>query len=372
MSATYTKKELPDSQVEVYGVMPYEDLLAFEAKALEKLAKEIEVDGFRRGQVPVSMARQYIQDLHLLEAMAEEALMKEYGDIIRTHMPDALTQPSVSIVKIARENPLEFKLNATVMPQITLPDYKKIAKEENTKKETVTITDEDVQKSLEELRTMRAKQNKNKDTHLHTHEDGSVHVEDGEHNGTNKNHNEVPSVEIKDEDLPELNDEFAQSFGEQFKTLDDLKSKIRENMQKEKDLMATDKVRTTIAEKIVEEMTVALPPVLIDSEIEKMMYRMESDLSNSGMKLDDYFKMINKTVDDIKLEWRPAAEKRVKLELALEEISKKESIMPDQETVNKEVEVLKNMYKDVDEMRARVYVESQLKTEKVFEFIDAQ
>lgn len=363
MSATYTKKELPDSQVEVYGVMPYEDLLAFEAKALEKLAKEIEIDGFRRGQVPVSMARQYIQDLHLLEAMAEEALMKEYGDIIRTHIPDALTQPSVSIVKIARDNPLEFKLNATVMPQITLPDYKKIAKEENTKKEKPEVTDEDVQKSLEELRTMRAKQNKNKDAELHTHEDGSVHDE---------NHNEVPSAEIKDEDLPELNDEFAQSFGEQFKTLDDLKSKIRENMQKEKDLMATDKVRTTIAEKIVEEMTVALPPVLIDSEIEKMMYRMESDLSNSGMKLEDYFKMINKTVDEIKAEWRPAAEKRVKLELALEEISKKESILPDAETVNKEVEMIKNMYKDVDEMRARVYVESQLKTEKVFEFIDAQ
>lgn len=355
MSATYTKKELENSRVEISGVIPYEEVVIHEEIALARLAKELEVDGFRKGQVPASSARQYIKDIALLEAMAEEALMKEYGDIITTHAPDAIGRPEINITKIARDNPMEFKVTVTVMPKITLPDYKKIAKAENKNKVETVVTEEEVEKSLAELQKMRAGGGK-----THTHEDGSVHDE---------NHNDVKEEDLK---LPELNDEFAQSFGDSFKTLDDLKTKIRENMLKEKAMMDSDKIRLTIGEKIIDEMKVTIPDLLIDGEIERMAYRMESDLANSGMNLDEYSKMIGKTMDDIKVEWRPSAEKRVKLQLALDEISKVENLTPDAEQVNKEVEQLKQMYKDIDPLRAKMYVESQLKNEKTFEFLDAQ
>ncbi len=358
MSAKYTKKELENSRVEISGTIPYEDLVIHEEIALARLAKEIEIDGFRKGQVPPATARQYLQDMAILEAMAEEALMKEYGDIITNHAPDAIGRPDINITKIARDNPMEFKMTVTVMPKIKLSDYKKIAKTENKNKQTVAVTDEEVEKSLSELQKMRAGGPK-----THTHEDGSVHDE---------NHNEISPEADKDLKLPELNDEFAQSFGDSFKTLEDLKNKIRENMQKEKEMIESDKVRMAIGERIIDEMQTSIPDLLIDGEIERMAYRMESDLANSGMNLDEYAKMIGKSMDDIKAEWRPSAEKRVKLQLALDEIAKLENIVPDQEQVEKEVEQLKAMYKDLDPLRAKLYVESQLKNEKTFEFLDNQ
>lgn len=369
MSAKYTKKELENSRVEVSGVIPFEDLIIHEEIALARLSKELAVDGFRKGQVPAATARQYIQDMAILEAMAEEALMKEYGDIINTHAPNAIGRPEINITKIGRGNPMEFKMTMTVVPEIKLPDYKKIAKEENKNKQKALLSDEEVEKSLVELQKMRAGAG-----NTHTHEDGTVHDED--HNEVIEEAHPSPTLPLAGEGiedrLPELNDEFAQSFGDSFKTMDDLKEKIRENMMKEKEMIESDKVRMAIGDKIISEIKISLPDMLIDGEIERMLYRMESDIANSGMTLEDYTKMIGKTLDELKAEWRPSAEKRVKLQMALDEIAKIEKLEADKERVEKEVEQLKNMYKDLDPLRAKLYVEGQLKNEKTFEFLDAQ
>ncbi len=358
---SYTKKDLGKGQIEFTGTIPYEEFVIHETAALERIAKTLEVDGFRKGSVPPSVARQHIQDLALLEAMAEEALMKAYGDIITNHAQDAIGRPDIQITKIARDNPLEFKVTVTVMPEIKLPDYKKIAKTENKEKKEVVVTDEDVEKSVKELQKLRAGGKK-----LHTHDDGSVH--DDQHNAVSeeeaKANEELP--------LPELNDEFAQSFGEQFKTMEDLKTKVRENMLMEKKIIEEDKIRAKIAEKIVEGVVIDLPDMLINGEIERMAYQMESDLANSGLNLEDYAKNIGKSLDEIKAEWRPSAEKRVKLQLSIDEIAKVEDIKPEPEKVELEVKQLKAYYKDVDELRAKIYVESQLKNEKVFAFLSEQ
>lgn len=361
MAVSLNKKDLGNSQVEFTGVIPYEEFVIYEEAALARLAKTLEVDGFRKGTVPPSVARTYIQDLALLEAMAEEALMKAYGDIITTHAPNAIGRPDIRITKIARDNPLEFTVNVTVMPELKLPDYKKIAKEENKNKKEVAVTDEDVEKSLAELQKLRAGGKK-----IHTHDDGSVH--DDEHNPVSED--EVK--EIEQAPVPELNDEFAQSFGDAFKTMDDLKTKIRENMLMEKKVIEEDRIRAGMAEKIVEGVKVDLPTLLIDGEIERMAYQMESDLASSGLSLEDYAKNIGKTLEEIKADWRPSAEKRVKLQLSIDEIAKKEEIKADPAKVEMEVTQLKAMYKDVDQARAKIYVESQLTNEAVFKFLSEQ
>lgn len=362
MSITYTKKELSENQLEFVGVLPYEEFLAHEQNALEKISKTLEIDGFRKGAVPVSVAKQHIQDLVLLEAMAEEALMKAYGDIITTHAPNAIGRPEITITKIARDNPLEFKVVVSVLPEIKLPDYKKIAKEENeinNKAEEIVITDEEIDKSLDELRKLRTKMNKNKE---------AENVVEGE----SKEDGEVKEEDQKDETLPELNDEFAKSFGEEFKTLGDLKDKIRQNMFLEKKLIKDDKVRVKIAEKIIEGVQISLPEIIIEAELERMKHQMESELVQGGLNFEDYLKNLGKTLEDIKTEWRPSAEKRVKLQLALDEIAKLEDIKPNEDKINLEVAQLKAYYKDIDESRAKIYVESQLKNEAVFAFLNQQ
>lgn len=361
MPLSITKKDLGNSQVQFTGVLPYEEFIQHEEAALLRLAKTLEVDGFRKGTVPPTIARNHIQDLVLLEAMAEEALMKAYGDIIANHAPNAIGRPDIRITKIARDNPLEFTVEVTLLPEVALPDYKKIAKENNKDKKEVSVTDEEVAKSLAELQKLRARKNE-----THTHEDGSVH-EGPAHDGE-----EHVEGALEDEPLPELSDEFAQSFGDQFKTIDDLKDKIRENMLMEKRVIEDDRIRAGIAEKIVEGVKIDLPTMLIDAEIERMAYQMESDLASSGLSMIDYAKNIGKTVEDIKKEWRPSAEKRVKLQLAIDEIAKKEDIKADPAKVEMEVAQIKAMYKDVDPMRAQIYVEGQLKNEAVFKFLGEQ
>ncbi len=356
---SYTKKDLGKGEIEFTGSVPFADFAMHEEVALARIAKTLEVDGFRKGNVPPSVARQHINDLALLEAMAEEALMKAYGDIITNHAPNAIGRPDIRITKIARDNPLEFTIKVTVMPEIKLPDYKKIAKEENKEKKDSTVSDEDVEKSIEELRKLRARSSMS-----HTHDDGSVH-EGPEHD----EHGNEAAVTAP---LPELNDEFAQSFGEQFKTVEDLRAKVRENMLMEKNLIESDKIRVKIAERITEGAKVELPDMLIDGEIERMAYQMESDLANSGLTLEDYAKNIGKSLEDLKKEWRPSAEKRVIMQLALDEIANKEDLKPEKEKVDLEVAQLKAMYKDVDELRAKIYVESQLKNEKVFQWLGEQ
>ncbi len=360
MSAQYTKKDLENSQIEITGVLPYEDFITHEIAALERIAKTLKIDGFREGSVPPHIAKQHIQDLALLEAMAEEAMMKAYGDILTTYAPDAIGRPDIRITKIARDNPLEFKVTVTVMPEVKLPDYKKIAKEECKDKKEVSLTEEEVDKSVEELRKLRARSSMS-----HTHDDGTVHEgPDHDAEGKEKEH-ELP-------ELPELNDEFAQSFGDQFKTMDDLRSKVRENMLMEKKIIEEDKIRVKIAERITDDTKVKLPDMLIDGEVERMAYQMESDLANSGLTLEDYAKNIGKTLEDLKKDWRPNAEKRVIMQLVLDEIAKKEDLKPEKEKVDLEVAQLKAHYKDIDENRARIYVESQLKNEQVFKWLIEQ
>jgi trigger factor len=127
-----------------------------------------------------------------------------------------------------------------------------------------------------------------------------------------------------------------------------------------------------IIEKVVADTKVEVPEILIASEIQKMMYKLEADITNMGFKMEDYLKQINKTPEDISVEWRPDAEKRAKLELIIHNISVAENLKPTDEEVEKEADMITKMYKDADPVRARAYVEQILTNEKVFAFLSSQ
>ncbi len=169
----------------------------------------------------------------------------------------------------------------------------------------------------------------------------------------------------------EVNDEFAQSFGG-FKTLEEFKSKIKENIGLEKAQASKEKKRVKIIEALLEKTEADVPRLLIDAELDKIFARLESDLSNMGITLDTYFGQIKKSKDDLKGEWETDATKRAKLELALHAISEKENMKPTDEEVETEVKHVLEHYKGADENRARAYVYEILTNEKVFAFLESQ
>jgi trigger factor len=353
----------PQSQVKITGEIPYEILEEERSAAIKNLGKNVELDGFRKGHVPESVLVKHIGEINILTEMAERSISHMYPHILEEHKIEAIGYPKIEITKIAPENPLGFTALVAVIPPVTLPDYMSIAETVNSNKESEELTDEDLTKKIDEiLRQKIAYERMQKKA-------AAVPAEEGD----------LPTPETVEEKegeivVPELTDELAKTLGQpgQFETVDDFKAKLREHLEIEKKRDVGTAHRAKLTDAIIDVSTIELPQVLIDSELQQMFGHMEEDLKRSNLKMEDYLKHIKKTEEDLKTEWTPAAEKRAKLQLTLNEIAKKEKVTADKELVEKQVAELKEQYKDADEVRVRTYVESILTNEAVLKMLESK
>ncbi len=340
-----------DSTIDIKVSIPWEMLVEEKPHALAELGQNVEVDGFRKGNAPKELVEKNIKPAILLEVMAEYAVNKAYINILESDKIDAIGRPEVFFTKIAEGNTLECTIKTSVLPVFELPKYKVLAKEIK-KEDAIKTTDEELEKTMQELREMRAHQK------LHTP------VEEGGHGHDHDDHSHAP---IEEKDLPEVNEEFAKSFG--FDTVEKLKEKIAENMEKEKENRAHEKFRIEIMEKLVSNTEMAIPPVLIESETDMLIERMKHDISQMGLSFDDYMKHLAKDEETMREEFKKDAEKRIKSKLIIDRIAKEEKITPEQEEVDAKVGEIMKQYADADKFRAEAYVTELLTTEKVFEFL---
>lgn len=383
------------SQVKISGEIPFAELEKERSAAIKTLGKNVKVDGFREGHVPENLLVERIGEMGILGEMAERALAKVYPVVLKENKIDAIGYPQIQITKIAADNPLGFTATVAVVPEITLPDYKTIASEQNKDSESVEVTDEDVEKQIKDIQRQKiayerlqqkavakaeAEANKKdmgdvtelptpeseaaKETETHTHADGTVH--------------EGPAhpepEEVDDKDIPELTDDYVKTLGQpgQFENVEDFKTKLREHLTTEKEREAAGKQRAKITDAIIAVSEVDMPEVLVKSEIDQMWGQMEGDLAQANMKMEDYLEHIKKSREDLEKEWAPHAEKRAKLQLVLNEIAKKEEVKPDENELKEQVDRYMTHYKDADETRIRVYVASMLVNEKVLKMLEEQ
>jgi len=338
-------KDLENSEVEINVEIEAKEIEKFRATAISNIQKDLSLPGFRPGHVPEAMLVKHVGDLFVYNEMAEAAINEAFPEIILESKTNFVAMPQIQLTKIANNSPVSFKMVGPIMPEIKLPNYKKIAKEENKEKdEPSEPTEKELEETIEEIRKNYALKN-------HEHIEGD-------------DHSNLP--------LPEINDEWVKKLGPDFKTVDDFKNKIKEGIKKEKEFKAKDKKRLAIIEKIIAETKLTLPKILIESELRKMQAQFEDDITRAGLKVDDYLKHLKKTKEDLNKEWTPDAEKRAKLQLIITKIALEEKIEVDQELVKKEVENLLKVYKDATEDRTRAYVEMMLTNEKVFEWLETQ
>jgi FKBP-type peptidyl-prolyl cis-trans isomerase (trigger factor) len=314
------------------------------------MAKFLDIDGFRKGMVPADIAKKHITDAILLPEMAELALSEWYPKIAMEEKLEVIGRPSVSITKLARDNELGFTIVSAVVPELSLPDYKKIAKGV-TKEDASKVEEKDIEKVIHDLREMRAY------GHTHNHgEEGADPVDAAAAHGHT-------------EELPEVNDEFAMSFGS-FANVAEMKEKIKENLVKEKEMEASGKWRAQVMEQLADATTVELPDVLIESEQDKMLAQIEADIARAGFTLDQYLAETKKTRDEIKAEYKDEAIKRAKTELVLFTIAREEKLRPTEDEVKAQAATLVSMYPGADQARAEAYAEMVLTNEKVFALLE--
>ncbi|MDQ5893390.1 MAG: Trigger factor [Patescibacteria group bacterium] len=340
--------KLDKSQVEITGAISAETFSSFRSKALQNINEEITLDGFRKGKIPEAILISKVGEMPILEEMAELAIARVYPEIIINEKIDALGRPDVSITKLAAGNPLEFKIVTAVTPEIKLADYKKISKEESVKKiEVAEVTDKDVDDALLRIRKSRA------DHSGHDHE-----------KMTKEEHEKA--IETT---MPEMTDEFAMTLGD-FKNVADLKEKIKVSLAEDKVSQAKEKRRIAISDKLIDGSTIDLPEVLVESELRRIEAQFSDDIERMGVKLEDYVKHAKKSMEEIRAEWKPSAEKKAKLQLILNEIAKVEKLTPDIKEIEAEVNHIVEHYKDADRERATIYAETVLTNEKVYMFLE--
>lgn len=344
--------KLPKSRVEIEGEIEAGAFESYFEKALKMLGENLELDGFRKGKIPREVMLSNIPEVRILEEMAQMAISENYPKIFGEQKLDIISRPEVSITKLARNNPLNFKILVETLPEFSLPDFKKIAKEAMEKMEekekSIEVTDEDIENTIMDIRKSRAKKIPMKDV-----------VEQAE------------SVSQEKEELPNWDDEFVRSLGP-FENIADFTEKLKENLKLEKANLVREKTRLKIMEAIMDKTEIEIPEVLSLLEVEKILYRMESDITQMGLKFEEYLKHLNKTRDDLKKEFMPDAEKKAKLSLILNEISKVEKIEASPEDIEKEVAHILEHYKDADKERARVHAHNVLTNELIFQFLENQ
>jgi trigger factor len=125
-------------------------------------------------------------------------------------------------------------------------------------------------------------------------------------------------------------------------------------------------------EEIEKETKIDVPDILIQSETEKMIARMKSDIEKMGLKYEDYLKNLGKNDEQVREEFKGDAEKRAKVQMIVGEIAVKENLKPDAEQVKEEVKKVMEAYKDADERNAKMYIENVLVNEEVFKFLEEQ
>ncbi len=349
MTYEYTSKlELLNdtSEASIEVEVSWEELQKARAKAFVEIQKNITLDGFRKGNAPEKMIVEKFGEMYILGEGAELIIDETYGKLLEEHKLNTIGHPDVSIVKLAEGNPLVFKVKVSLMPKAELPDYKSIAKEAGKDKKEVTVEDKEVEETIEEIRKHRA--------HEEMHQKGIPHTEGDDENMV----------------LPEMTDEFVQTLGD-FSSIEDFKTKLRENILNEKKLKEKQKVRLAIVDKIIEKTKVGVPAVLVETELDKLVNQFKGDLAQYGMKPEDYLASIKKTEEDLRKEWNGEAEKRAKMNIVLAEIAIIEKLEPNNEEVELQSAQLVQMYSDLDPLRARAYVHHMLTNEEVFKFLEA-
>ncbi|HMH69902.1 MAG TPA: trigger factor [Candidatus Saccharimonadales bacterium] len=415
-------KHLSDTKVELTISLSKDELKAAEQVALTKLAKSVKVPGFRKGNVPASVASKHVDPQMLSQQTLEDALSKAVAEAFTSEKLQALDRPAVEVKKFVPGSELEFTAEAEILPKITLGDYKKL----KVTKAKITVATKDIDEIIERMRVgfsekkdvTRAAKNGDEVTidfvgkkdgvafdggtgtdydltlgsssFIPGFEEGIVGKKPGEtfdldlkfpeeyHVADLKGKKVVFTTTIKTVKeivLPEVNDEFAAKAGP-FKTVAELKDDIKRELTAQKEREAGEKLKDELVKQLVEISTVPVPEVLVKDQAESIERDMTQNLMYQGLSLEQYLenKGFGSKEEWLNTEVKDAANKRVQAGLALAELSKVEKIEATEKELDEHVALYKTQYAknpqmvaQFDQPEARRDVANRLLTEKTVE-----
>ncbi len=336
-------------EAEIKAEIPAELLLHYRTEALKEIKKTAKLDGFRPGKAPEEQILQVYGEGAVLREAVQQAIQHELPELFAAQKLLIIESPRVTTDTPESGKPLTFTARASLAPSVELADYKKIAKKHADKKEEVSVSDEEHMQALTHLRRERARIDK---------------MESGTE--AQKAAEESRAAEVKD--LPELDDSFVQSLG--YESAEKFSEALRVNIKTEKEMQAKEKRRALILDELVTESTISYPAALREYELDDMEARLKDDLSRIGQTLESYFAQTKKTREQVRAEWKDAADKRAKVRLVLTEIARKESIEPDEKALEHELEHAKKHYPAADAIALRAHISHAMRNDATLRFLE--
>ncbi|MEI8360794.1 MAG: trigger factor [bacterium] len=396
-----TKKDLGKSQFELTVELTVEEIKPFMERATESISASLKIEGFRPGKAPYEMVKQKVGELAILEEATRFAVNKHLDKVLLDNLErQAVGQPMISITKLVPGNPVEFKVEISTMPEVTLGNYKEFA----LKEPVVEISEAELQKVMTELVEMRAIEKISEEVVTETDKVildiqmylDKVPVEGGQGKGVavilgknyiipgfdekivgmkkaevrefnlhypEDNHQKnlagkmvdfkVTLVEVYKREMPGLDDAFAITFG--LKNYEELQKNISENLRHEKIEKEAQKIEIELLNKISETTKFGdIPEVVIKNEAEQMFHELEHNIEHQGGNINDYLQNVKKSKEEIQLDMLPEAVKRVKTILVIREIGIKEGIKVEANEVEEYLAKAIEQYKDDKEVLERV------------------
>ena len=390
-------------------------------KVYVKSAKYFNIPGFRKGKAPLAIVEKHYGKEIFYEDAFNEVVPEIYEKELKENNIEAVSRPDIEVTQIGKGQDLIFTAVVQIKPEVTVGKYKGIA----LKKIEYTVSDENIDHEIEHMRERNARiitveDRAVKDKDIVTIDfEGSVDgvpFEGGKAEGhelTIGSKTFIPGFEdqiigmkkeeekditvtfpkdyfskdlagkeavfkvklheIKEKELPTVDDEFAKDVSE-FDTLEELKKSIREKLEEENTRRAKYETEEAAIKAVCDATEIDIPSGMIESEIDNMVKEVESRLSYQGLKLEQYLQMLNKTEADFRKEYEEQAKENVKSRLVLEAVAKDAKIeVAEDEIASKIKEMAETYGRKEEDLKLndtlKKYLEQSMKEEKAIQFV---
>ena len=365
---------LSPTRAKITVEVPFEELKTSLDAAYQAIAKQVNIPGFRKGKVPPPVIDRQVGRGAVLDQAINEALPQLYVQALQDNDLQPLAQPEIDVTKLEDHTLFEFTAEVDVRPSIEVPAYDDLA----VTVEDVTVSDADIDEQVEALRerfaTLQDVERPVAEGDVVTidlqasNEDGEP-IEGGEVSGYSYkvgSGDMIPGIDealvglsageettftsqlvggdlagqdvqvrvsvsaVKEQELPELDDDFAQTASE-LDTLTELRDDVATRLERGKRLEQAAEARDAVLERLLDSAEIPLPESLVEQELTARRQEIEQQLAYAGMTMDSYLDSEEQTIDEFEAELEKRVRDAVASQFLLDEIAKSQEIGVEQD-----------------------------------------
>ncbi|UTT50103.1 trigger factor [Rhodococcus gordoniae] len=379
MSVKSTVEQLSPTRVRINVEVPFEELQPDFDRAFKALAGQVRIPGFRPGKAPRKILEARVGRGAVLDQVINEAIQSRYSEAVTANDVKVISQPEIDVTKLEDNVELAFTAEVDVRPEITLPDFSEIA----VTVDPVEITDEDIAEQLLSLRqrfgtltgverpvqdgdfvsidlsaTVDGNEVPEAATEGLSHEVGSGQLIDGLDEaiiglsageskeftstlvaGEYAGKEAVVTVKVntvKQRELPEADDEFAQLASE-FDTIGELEADLRERVERVKQVEQAGQIRDKVLEALLETVEIPVPEAAVQAEVDSALHDAIHELGHDETKLNELLEGQGSSREEFDKEARESAERSVKTQLLLDAIAEAENTTVEQQELTERI-----------------------------------